>query len=176
MAAILKCIFLNENVWISITIWLKFVPRGAMACHQPGNKPLFEPMMVSLLMHKCVIWPQCIYQASTRNHYMWSLRLFPMTKIANIFMFLLKHSALKGLIWGQKGPVKEVPLVALEMRCWWGPRPTWTGHCHITDGSPLLMAHQSKPLIQPIVSQLSLLPANQTGCNINWSPHPNPKM
>ena len=27
---ILKCIFLNENVWISIEISLKFVPKGAI--------------------------------------------------------------------------------------------------------------------------------------------------
>ena len=30
MAAILKCIFLNENVWISIQISLNFVPRGSI--------------------------------------------------------------------------------------------------------------------------------------------------
>ena len=50
-----KWIFLNENVWISIKIALKFVPRGSvnnipalvqiMAWHQPGDKPLSEPMM-----------------------------------------------------------------------------------------------------------------------------------
>ena len=28
MDAILKCIFLNENAWIPIEIWLKFVPKG----------------------------------------------------------------------------------------------------------------------------------------------------
>ena len=52
---IYKCIFLNENVWISITIWLKFVPKDPiennaalvqiMAWHQTGDKPLSEPMM-----------------------------------------------------------------------------------------------------------------------------------
>ena len=54
-----KCIFLNENVWISIKISLKFVPKGPinnipalvqiMAWCRPGDKPLSEPMMVSLL-------------------------------------------------------------------------------------------------------------------------------
>ena len=29
-----------------------------MAWHQSGNKPLSRPMMVSLLMHMCVTWPQ----------------------------------------------------------------------------------------------------------------------
>ena len=61
---IFKCIFLNENVWISIKIYLKFVPKGQinnipalvqiMAWCQPGNKPLSEPMMFSLLMHICI--------------------------------------------------------------------------------------------------------------------------
>ena len=50
-----KWIFLNENVWISIKIALKFVPSGQvnnipalvqiMAWPQPGDKPLSEPMM-----------------------------------------------------------------------------------------------------------------------------------
>ena len=58
---IFKCIFLNENAWILINISLKFVPKGPintilvlvqiMAWCQPGDKPLSEPMMVSLLMH-----------------------------------------------------------------------------------------------------------------------------
>ena len=52
-----KCIFLNENVRISIKISLKFVPRGPinnipalvqiMAWCRSGNKPFSEPMMVS---------------------------------------------------------------------------------------------------------------------------------
>ena len=29
-----------------------------MACLRPGDKPLSEPMMVSLLTHICVTWPQ----------------------------------------------------------------------------------------------------------------------
>ena len=50
MAAIFKCIFLNENVWILIKISLKYVPKGPinnipalvqiMAWRRPGNKPL----------------------------------------------------------------------------------------------------------------------------------------
>ena len=55
---ILKCIFLSENVWIFIKISLKFVPKGPindipvlvqiMAWRWPGNKPLYESMMVRL--------------------------------------------------------------------------------------------------------------------------------
>ena len=65
---IFKWMFLNENVWISIKISLKFVPKGLinnipalvqiMAWRPPGDKPLFEPMMVSLPTHICVTRPQ----------------------------------------------------------------------------------------------------------------------
>ena len=58
---IFKCIFFNENVWISIKISLNFVPMGptnnipalvrTMAWRRPGDKPLSEPVMVSLLTH-----------------------------------------------------------------------------------------------------------------------------
>ena len=67
---IFKCIFLSENVWISIEISLKFVPKGAinnipalvqiMALCRPGDKPLSEAMMVNLPMHICVFWPQWV--------------------------------------------------------------------------------------------------------------------
>ena len=65
-----KRIFLNENVWKSIKISLKFVPKGPinnipalvqiMAWRRSGDKPLSEPMMVSLLTHICVTRPQCV--------------------------------------------------------------------------------------------------------------------
>ena len=62
-----KRIFLNENVGISIKISLQFVPKGPinnnpalvqiMAWRQSGDKPLSEPMVVSLLTHICVTRP-----------------------------------------------------------------------------------------------------------------------
>ena len=67
-ADIFKCILLNENIRISIGISLNFVPNGSinnipslvqiMAWRRPGDKPLSEPMMVSLLTHICVTRPQ----------------------------------------------------------------------------------------------------------------------
>ena len=67
---IFKCIFLNENVWISIEISLKFVPKGPinnipslvqiMAWRRPGDKPLSEPMMVRFTTHICVTRPQWV--------------------------------------------------------------------------------------------------------------------
>ena len=65
-----KCSFLNENVWISIKIPLKFNRKGPinnipslvrmMAWRPPDDKPLCEPMMVSLLTHMCVTQPQWV--------------------------------------------------------------------------------------------------------------------
>ena len=67
---IFKCIFLNEDVWISLKISQKFVPEirinnipalvQIMARRQPGDKPLPEPMMVDLLMHIYVTRPQWV--------------------------------------------------------------------------------------------------------------------
>ena len=65
-----KRIFLKESVRISIKISLKFVPKSPidnipalfqiMAWRRPGDKPLSEAMMVSLLTHICVARPQWV--------------------------------------------------------------------------------------------------------------------
>ena len=65
-----KRIFLNENVRISIKTLLKLVLKGPinnnptlvqiMAWRRSGDKPLSEPMMVSLLTHICVTRPQWV--------------------------------------------------------------------------------------------------------------------
>ena len=67
---IFKCIFENENEWISPRMSLKVVPRvrfnnipslvQIMAWRRPGDKPLSEPMMVSLLTHICVTRSQWV--------------------------------------------------------------------------------------------------------------------
>ena len=63
-------IFVNENARIFNKFSLKFVPKGPinnipalvqiMAWRRPGDKPLSEPVMVSLLTHICVTWPQWV--------------------------------------------------------------------------------------------------------------------
>ena len=65
-----KCIFLIENICISINISLKFVPKGninnipallqIIASCWPGDKPLSEPMIISLLTHICISQPQWV--------------------------------------------------------------------------------------------------------------------
>ena len=72
---IFKCIFLKENVWILTKIPLKFVPKGRinnipalvqiMAWRRPGDKPLSEPRMESLLMHICVTRPLWVNKKMT---------------------------------------------------------------------------------------------------------------
>ena len=67
---IFKYIFLNENVWFSLKISLKFVHKvpikkipalvQTMAWRRPGDKPLSEPMMVWLPTHICVTRPQWV--------------------------------------------------------------------------------------------------------------------
>ena len=61
---IFKCIFLNENVWISLKITRKFIPAfwinnipalvKIMAWRQPSDKPLSSPMVFSLVTYICV--------------------------------------------------------------------------------------------------------------------------
>ena len=65
-----KRIFQNENVRTSIKTSLKFVPKSPidnnpallqiMAWRHPGDKPLFEPMMVRSPTHVCVTRPQWV--------------------------------------------------------------------------------------------------------------------
>ena len=67
---IFKWIFLNENVWIPLKISLKFARKvqintipalvQIMAWRRRGDKPLSDPMMVSLLTHICVPRPQWV--------------------------------------------------------------------------------------------------------------------
>ena len=76
-----KCIFLNENVWISLKISLKFVPKGLinnipslvqiMAWRRPGDKPLSEPMMIISPTHICVTRPQWVNTGFWSFHCCW---------------------------------------------------------------------------------------------------------
>ena len=87
---IFQCIFLNQNVWISIKISLNFGSKGPindisalvqiMAWRRPGDKPLSELMMVSLLTH---IWvkaccerdPKLKYIIHNSHYSSWQLQL-----------------------------------------------------------------------------------------------------
>ena len=72
-------IFLNENVLISVKISLKFVPKGPInnipaliqikAWRRPGDKPISEPMMISLPTQICFTRPQLVndWNCNTRQ-------------------------------------------------------------------------------------------------------------
>ena len=126
---IFMCIFLNENVWIAIKISLKFVPKGpinnipalvqTMAWRRPGDKPLSEPMMVSLLTHICVTRPQWVnwpglaqpitpYLVTPHPAWSWEDSL-----VSKVVAYLLPNLC----IW----PHENLPLTVLKefaISCW----------------------------------------------------------
>ena len=67
---IFMCIFFNENCCILIKFSLKYVRKGPidnntalveiMAWRRSGDKPLSQPMMISLPTHICVTRPQWV--------------------------------------------------------------------------------------------------------------------
>ena len=64
--AIFECIFMNENVWISLKISLKFVLKVELTIFQHwfrwwlGDKPLSAHVMVNILTHISVTRPQWV--------------------------------------------------------------------------------------------------------------------
>ena len=110
---IFQCIFLNENVWISIRISLRFVPKGLinniealvqiLAWCPPGDKPLSGPMMVNLLMHICVTQPQWVKgHCITWWHH-------------DIKMLLHYWPFVRGIHWS---PVLIFCLLCVRTHCW----------------------------------------------------------
>ena len=95
---IFKCIFLNENEWILPRISLKYVPKvrinnipalvQIMAWCLPGDKPLSEPMMVSLLTDICVTRPQWV-----------NVRMI-LSKITNMILATIHLGKHNGLLYG----------------------------------------------------------------------------
>ena len=69
--------FFYMKMWISIKISLKLVSKGPinnipelvkiMAWCRPGDKPLSEPMIVSLLTHICITQPQWVNYLSPED-------------------------------------------------------------------------------------------------------------
>ena len=98
---IFKWIFLNENIWISIDVSLKFVANGRinnipalvqiMAWRREGDKPLSEPMILSLLTQMFVARPQWVKnktdKASTNIHLVSTKCVILMTWYMYIFDF-----------------------------------------------------------------------------------------
>ena len=98
-----KCIFLIENVRISINISMKFVPKvqinnipalvPIMAWRPLGDKSFSEPIMVSLLTHICATRHQWINQPHVRTSLLYifvvvGLMLFVPSYSATCFMYI----------------------------------------------------------------------------------------
>ena len=104
---IFKCISLNENVQISIKILLNFALKSSisnipalvqiMAWRRPGDKPLSELMMFSLLIHICVTWPQWVNSP-------WSSTISPLQMATEIKQTLLVVILDSTIFTSQKWP------------------------------------------------------------------------
>ena len=115
---IFKCIFVNENVWIPIKISLKYISKGPinnipalvqiMAWRRPGDKPLSEPMMVSLSTHKCVTQPQWVNKGIC---FLCGLKFFAL----NIFGGECLQPNIWGCKYAEKFIVKDVPKKSYEL-------------------------------------------------------------
>ena len=99
-----KCIFLNENIRISIKHSLKFVAKcpinnipalvPIMAWHWPGAKPLPELMMVRLPTHISVTRPQWVnIKVLNRafNKYKYSLKWWQLDMIKLLSVSYLRY-------------------------------------------------------------------------------------
>ena len=88
----------NEKRLISIKISLRFVPVGSinnipalvqiLVWRRPGDKPLSEPMMVSLLTHICVTQPQWVKASCYTENSAVCSRSYPTTKGISALHFL----------------------------------------------------------------------------------------
>ena len=86
----------NGRVRIPIKISLEFVPNGPinktpplvqiMAWRRPGDKPLSEPMMVSLPTHICVTRPQWIKKSETNLGKI--IKKYTCLKLSFLFLFV----------------------------------------------------------------------------------------
>ena len=122
-----KRIFLSENVGISIKIFLKFVHKcpisnipalvQMMAWCRPGDKPLYEPMVVKLPTHTCVTRPQ------------WVNTLRPRQNGRHCADDIFKCILLNGNVWipnkislkfVAKGPINNIPSL-VQIMAWRRP-------------------------------------------------------
>ena len=97
---IFKCVFLNENEWISLRISLKFVPWDRinnipslvhiMAWRRPG---VSEPMVVSLPTHICDTRPQWVDTTGTKLSPLY--RRISRCNLLNVEFYLMNQITLK---------------------------------------------------------------------------------
>ena len=97
---IFTCIFFNENCRISIKFSLKYVRKGPidnnpalfqiMAWCRSGDKPLSEPMMISLPTHMCVTRPQWVNRPQWVEYLPYILPHIPELNIHHVHLYFLQ--------------------------------------------------------------------------------------
>ena len=131
---IVKCIFLNENVWISINISLRFVPRGPidnipalvqiMAWRRPGDKPLSEPMMVSLMTHIYMRHSASMsYGMQTQRYNMNGTWPFFATKHVSV-KWPQPITFTSTVVQGTVNDILKTPLFRAKSTAYWRDKPT----------------------------------------------------
>ena len=158
---IFKCFLLNENVWIMIKISLKFVPKGPinnipvlvqiMAWRRPGDKPLSEPITVSLPTYICVARPQWVKPNQSINQ---------LINQSTIFLPLssrLKTKNLWTISWNSTSPMsKQRWLNILEVM---EQRNTGFISLHLAMGKKLVFRHQVR--MGHSVPEMNKVPSNR---------------
>ena len=109
---ILKCIFFIENILNSIHISLNCLPKGQinnipaliqiMAWRRPGDKPLSEPMMISLLTHICFTRPQLVNNYRPVSVLNVFSKVYERLSYNRLFKYLNKHKILYELQFGYR--------------------------------------------------------------------------
>ena len=129
---ILKYIFLNENVWISFKFSPNFVPKvqinnipalvQIMDWRRVGDKPLSEPMMISLPTHICVTQPQWVNVTRT-------------------------HTLTRVMLWAHQMFVRQVP-EWLKQQGWLGS----LGKCALPQVFMISMSTPGESMTNPVIS------------------------
>ena len=121
---IFKCIFLNENAWILTRISLKCVPKGPinkipalvqiMTWRWSGDKLLSEQMMVSLLMHICITWPQWVKLLQTHDFCWLDFNVF-LNNTVVLLSDTISSLPRQPVMW--KNPAWEFNITAYHLHC-----------------------------------------------------------
>ena len=145
-----KRLFLNGNVWIVIKISLNFVCKGSinnipelvqiMVWRRPGDKPLSEPIMVSLLMHICVTRPQWVNSRPEKNDTYFAdiLTHWPLGDLNVIFKLIFSG-------WQLGNFLRNCPQMNVTGPYWW--------QVNIGSGNGLV-ASGNKPLLELMLTQI----------------------
>ena len=124
---IFKCIFLKENARLSFKISPKSVPKvritnipalvQIMAWRRPGDKPLYEPMMVSLLTHICVTRPHWINSWRPCDAYIRQIMALSSVQVKVFPQFRVQRIPYQTLIYCHPQKQFSVNIISVSDNC-----------------------------------------------------------